>query len=281
MPVYNAGSFLVEAIESILSQTYKNFEFIIVDDCSTDNSWSILRNYAKKDSRIRLFRNTKNLGVSETAQKAIAKARGEFLARMDADDIASPSRLETQLNYLLAHPETVAVGGQCLVIDKDGQVIGEKKFPLSFEEIYSYIFKFIPVQQPTLMIAKGRLPKDFKFYRDGMNTAEEVELFFKLFQYGKVENLPEFVLKYRLHNNNTSLKNLKKTYLLTFYSRIGAVFQYGYRPSWDGLITTLLEAILVLLLPKQWTLALYKKVRNLQENKVLSLQTLPAFEFAT
>lgn len=263
MPVYNAGAFLQEAVKSILSQTYRNFEFIIIDDASEDDSWQILQNFTHKHNKIRIYRNSQNLGVSETVKKAIALARGNFLARMDADDIALPERLEKQVNYLLNHKETVAVGGQCLLMNKNGNVVGEKNFPTSFSDIYKYIYKFVPVQQPTLMIARHRLPKQFKYYRDGMDTAEEVELLFKLFKYGKVENLPDTVLMYRLHDKNTSLSDIRKTFLLTLLARIRGLLLYGYKPTLSGVAVTLLQTSVALLLPRKFTLFLYKKLRGL------------------
>lgn len=263
MPVYNAGKYLTKAMESILSQTHSTFEFVIVDDCSTDSSWKILQSFAKKDKRIRLFRNTHKQGVSLTVKKAINHATGEYLARMDADDIALPTRLEKQLTYLKKHKQTVAIGGQCILIDADNSVIGEKTFPTSFTDVYRYSFHFVPVQQPTLMIARSRLPEDFEFYQDGMNTAEEVELFFKLFQYGKVENLSIPVLLYRLHTKNTSFANLRQTFFLTLLSRIKAIYKYNYTPTITGIIYNFVQAILILTLPKRVILFLYRIVRHL------------------
>lgn len=263
MPVYNAGDFLVDAIESILAQTYQNFEFIIVDDASTDNSLNILERYAKQNKKIQLFRNPTNQGVSASVKKAITHANGDFIARMDADDIALSHRLEKQVSYLLAHKETVAIGSQCLLINRDGKVIGEKKFPTSARQVYKYIYRFVPLQQPTLMIAKTRLPEDFIYYLDGMNTAEEVELFFKLFRFGKVENLPDYLLLYRMHDKNTSLVDIKRTFFLTLIARIKAAFLHGYKPELTGILITLLQAIIVLLLPKKATLILYRIARKI------------------
>lgn len=262
LPVYNAGNFLKDAIESILHQTYKNFEFVIVDDASTDGSFQILKEYAKLNRNIKLFRNHKNLGVSETVRKAIDHANGDYLVRMDADDIALPRRIEQQFEYLENHPKTVAVGGQCLTIDSKNRITGKKTFPTEFKEISKYIFRFVPVQQPTLMIARHRLPKNFVFYVDGMNTAEEIELYFKLFKHGKVENLPEIVLLYRIHENNTSLKDIKQTFLLTLIARIKAVFKYGYKPTATGIFYTIFQTVFVLLLPKKIVILLYKLARG-------------------
>lgn len=262
LPVFNAGIYLKDCLESLLNQTYKDFELIIVDDCSTDNSYQILKQYSLKYRKIRLFRNNKNKGVSETVKKAISFSRGDYLARMDADDISLPTRIEKQLNYLENNPGTVAVGGQCFMIDASNKIIGKKIFPTSFEAIYKYIFRFIPIQQPTLMIAKKRLPERFKYYQDGMNTAEEVELFFKLFNYGRVENIDEFVLMYRIHDKNTSLINVKETFLLTLLARIEAVFKYNYKPDPIGIIYTVIQALVVLLLPQKIIIFLYKLIRN-------------------
>ncbi len=267
MPVYNAGRFVEKAVESILAQTYKNIELIIVDDFSTDNTYSLLSSLAKKDRRIKLFRNEKNLGVSNTVKLTIDKATGEFLARMDADDVAFANRIYKQVDYLTAHTDVVAVGGQCQVIDEKGKVIGTKTFPTDFKSIYRYIFEFVPLQQPTLMIAVKRLPHDFMFYRDGMNTAEEIELIFKLFQYGKVENSPDILLKYRIHTTNTSFKNVKKTFFLTLISRVRAVLLFGYKPTLRGIIVTIMETVLVFLLPKSAILKLYSRVRHLSTRK--------------
>lgn len=262
LPVFNAGKYLKDCLESLLNQTYKNYELIIVDDHSTDNSYEILKEYKGKNKKIRIFRNNKNKGVSETAKKAISLAKGDYIARMDADDIAILNRLEKQIRYLENHPETVALGGQCITIDSKNNVIGEKVFPTTFNEIYKYIFRFIPVQQPTLMIAKNRLPKNFVYYTDGMNTAEEVELLFKLFKHGRVENLDETLLLYRIHDANTSFLNIKETFLLTLFARIKAIFVHNYKPDMVGIIYTFLQAAIVLMLPKRTALFIYKIIRN-------------------
>ncbi len=267
MPVYNAGDFLVESIQSILKQTFKSLEFIIYDDASSDKTSKILKQFSRKDKRVRIFKNERRLGVSATMKKALEKVRGDYIARMDADDIAMSRRLEKQINYLKNHERTVAIGAQCYVIDKKGKVIGKKKFPTNFEQIHKYIFKLIPLQQPTLMIAKKRLPRQFEFYRDGMNTAEEVELLFKLFQYGKVENLNSYLLKYRMHDKNTSLKSLKSTFFLTLYSRILGVVKYGCRPDLEGVVATLLQAIMIVILPNRLLLYIYTLIKDMRFKK--------------
>lgn len=265
MPVYNAGEFLVPAIKSIINQSYENFEFIIVDDGSTDTSWQIIQQYAKKHKKIRIFRNYKHRGVSNTLKRAISKIsiNTSYIARMDADDIAFSMRLEKQVNYLETHRKTVAIGGQYILINGNGNIIGRRRLPTDFESIYKYIYKFNPVLQTTLMIATNLLPPDFEYYIDGMNTAEEIVLMFKLFRYGKVENLPEELAMYRIHSRNTSLLDIRKTFLLTILARLKAVFLYNYKPQLSDIFITLTQALIVLLLPEYLTLFIYNKMRNI------------------
>ena len=121
------------------------------------------------------------------------------------------------------------------------------------------------------MIAKKRLPEGFEYYTDGMNTAEEVELFFKLFQHGKVENLPNYLLFYRIHSKNTSFSNIKTTFLLTLLARIKAVFLYNYKPSFMGIVITVLQSIIVFTLPKPMIMLFYKAIRKFYQYKKLTL----------
>ena len=262
MPVYNAELYLVDAIESILRQTYQNFEFIIVDDASTDSSWKILKKYAAKESRIKIYRNFYTMKAAKTVERAMQLATGDFIARMDADDISLPSRFEKQIAYLQSHRKTIAVGGQCILIDKNGQTIGEKRFPLTFKEIYKYIFQFCPAQQPTLMIAKNRLPEGFTYYNHDLSPVEDVEFLFKLFRYGRVENVPDYLLMYRIHGKNSSLISFKKSFALTLLSRIRAVVLHGYRPTATGVFMTIAQTIAVLFLPQVVTFTLYKVIRR-------------------
>lgn len=266
MPVFNAGDFLLESINSICNQTYTRWELVVVDDASTDESFSILKNLSKVDNRIKVFANKKRLGVSKTANLAISKTKGEFIARMDADDIALPQRIEKQVSYLLENPKIVALGSQCILIDGNGYRIGKKQFPLTFDGVKGLIFSSIPVQQPTLMVNKSLLPKNFTWYDSKANTAEEVELLFKLFQIGKVENLPEFLLEYRIHGSNTSLKDPKKTFFLTLKTRIQGVVKYGYKPTISGIFISLLQTIIVTLLPSSLIFPIYALLKGMRNS---------------
>lgn len=275
MPVYNAAPYLSDAIESIVNQTYKHIEFIIVDDKSTDDSYKIIKRYARRyPKKIIAFQNCHNHHSANAVSKAIAKSKGSFIARMDADDIALPTRLEKQVAYLQKHRKTVALGTQCLLIDQNSAIIGEKKFPTAFADIYKYIYSFCPAQQPTLMIARNRLPKNFQFYDHGMTPVEDVELLFKLFQYGNVENLPDYLHMYRIHGKNSSLVNFKQSFFLTLISRIRAVFYYGYRPTPAGVLATFAQTIAILVLPQSITFTLYRLMKKINSPRFTLKESL-------
>lgn len=262
MPAYNAEKYIAQAIESILAQTYQNFEFVIVDDASTDKTWNILKKYAKKDKRIKIFQNPFTMKAAMTVDRAIFLTQNPFIARMDADDIAAPDRLEKQLTFLLSHKDVVCVGGQCILINENNDIIGEKTFPTNHSDIYSYIFRFIPIQQPAMMIAKERLPKDFDYYKHGMSPVEDVEFIFKLFKYGKVENLPDYLLYYRIHTKNSSRQNVRKSFYLTAISRFRSIVLHKYRPTPFGVFITLLQTVAVLLLPEKTSIQLYNMIKR-------------------
>jgi len=264
MAVHNGAEFLQEAVESIRNQTYSHWELICWDDASVDRSWEILQSFAGKDGRIQAFRDGEHRGAAGAANMALAKARGVMVARMDADDVAYPDRLERQVAYLLEHPETVAVGGQCLLVDHEGKTIGSKLFPTNPERIRRMIFSTIPVQHPTLLVSRRHLPDGFVWYRDGATVAIEVEFLFRLFQHGQVANLEETVLKYRIHDRNISLQNPKRTFFVTLKGRIKAVFSYSYRPTVSGVFATLAQTVLVALMPARWIYPVYSFVQRLR-----------------
>jgi glycosyltransferase involved in cell wall biosynthesis len=264
MAVFNAAEFLDEAVGSIRNQTYTHWELVCWDDASVDGSWDILVSFAERDKRIHVFRDGKHRGVAGAANLALSKARGVMIARMDADDVACPDRLQRQVAYLLKHQETVAVGGQCALIDCTGNIIGEKLFPTDPEKVRRMIFSSIPVQQPALMVSCRHLSDSFVWYQEGATVAIEVELLFRLFQRGQVANLEDFVLMYRIHNRNISLTHPKRTFFATLKGRIKGVFTYGYRPSAGGVLATLAQTVIVAVLPSRWIYPVYAFVQRLR-----------------
>ena len=261
MPVYNASKYLVAALDSIVNQTYQNWELIAVDDASSDDSFLILKQYAAMDDRIKIYKNVTNLGLGGNTDKAISLAKGRFIAKMDADDISYPDRIEKQVRYLLLHDDMVAVGGQTRLIDEDGNVIGKKTFPTSPKDIYEMMYIAMPIQHPTIMIDRAKLPLNFKWY-EGWKHAEDTYMFFKLTQYGKLANLNDTVLDYRYYFNSTSLRNAKKTFKYTYKARKIAEKEFDYVPTFKAKLISKMQLLAVAVLPNKIIPSVFKMVRD-------------------
>jgi len=272
MPVYNSSKYLSEAIDSVLDQTYKNWELIAVDDGSKDSSLEILQNYAKKHKNIRIFKNNKNLGVGKTTNYALSKAKGRLIARFDSDDYMPSYRIEKQVNYLLTHKKTIVVGGQVELMNEQGLKLGMKNFPLSNKAIYDGFFTFMTIQQGSMMVNKSLLPNGFVWYNDNAKTAEEVDLFFRLFKYGTFANLRVSTLRYRQYSSSTSLKQPKVTFYNTFRTRKLAVKFYGYKPTAKAKILNLVQYLTVSILPTSFIYPVFAIIRGLGSiTKILGL----------
>lgn len=257
MPVFNAERFLSQAIESVSSQTNKNFEFIIVDDCSSDNSYQICEEYKRIDPRIKLFKNSSHHGVGTTLNFAINQSKGQFLARMDADDIMDSRRLEKQFNYFQKNTNVVCLGSWMKEINDKNEIIGDRTTPLLHKQIYEKMFYEMAIQNPTLMINKNLVPKDFSWCKtDGI--LDDLDLFFKLLQFGEFGNVGEYLMLYRIHENNLSLKNIKKTFNEALNIRKYAVIKYGYKPTLKGKIVSFFEQLFVKVIPNQFLYFFYK-----------------------
>lgn len=275
MTVFNARSFLYGAIESILNQTYQNFELIIVDDGSNDSSKEIIKEIVKIDKRIKAIFLPKNYGPCYASNIGIRQARGIYLARMDADDISKKNRIEKQVEFLQRHSEVAMVGGQCKLIDKKNKLIGEKLFPIENDEIIKSLFSRNPIQHPACMINLKKVSK-YAMLHDGKSVlAHDLELVFLASKYGKLANLNDFILEYRQYPESFSLSNPKKTFLATLIVRLQSILKYGYLPTLKGVITTLLQAIIVGLIPNSWIYPVYCYVRGMRKFEV----KLPKFNF--
>ena len=270
MPVYNAGGFLVPAIESILNQTFQDFEFIIVDDASTDSSWNIVRSYQKKYSHkiraIRLRKNRNN-GGDACANEAFSVARGEFIARMDADDIAHPQRLAKQMEYMKSHPKTIVCGTQAHIINKEGFITGEKLEPKTDKDIREKYFVYHPMIHPTVMIRKSLLPKRAFLYKICFNANNDLLTFFELLNYGKFANMSEKLLYYRIHGHNDSLINPKGRFLNTLRIRLFAWKSLGYRPTFSGVLMNIAQTMVVIAMPASVITYMYMSWRGLGKSK--------------
>jgi len=198
LPVYNSARYLKQAIESILAQTFADFELICVNDGSTDSSLQILQALAAKDRRIQLISRA-NTGIVGALNDGIAAATGEFVARMDGDDVSLPTRFEKQIAFLRAHPEVVAVGCHVLRIDPDGLPIGPDQFPTDHATLIQHfrMGEGGKIPHPGVMIREHALTA-IGGYREKYQWVEDLDLYLRLGEIGQLANLPEILLHYRL-----------------------------------------------------------------------------------
>jgi hypothetical protein len=207
MPVYNGEKYLREAIDSILNQTFTDFEFLIINDGSTDDTENIILSYA--DSRIRYIKNEENLKLIDTLNKGLDLAQGKYIARMDADDISLPARLDKQVEYLEKNPETWVLGSWVEIIGKEEPMIIQHK--ISFYDIRVELYFHNYLCHPSVMLNNLLLKKHHLKYPNFLH-AEDYGLWVEIANYGTIEILPEILLRYREHGENISLtlKNKQK-----------------------------------------------------------------------
>ncbi|MBU2458965.1 MAG: glycosyltransferase, partial [Nanoarchaeota archaeon] len=198
MPVYNAEKFLDESIKSILSQTFQDSEFIIINDGSMDNSLKIIKEYARKDKRIILINNAKNLGLQKTLNKGLKAASGRYIARMDADDISLPNRLGIQYNYLEKHPEIFLLGGSAIVIDEEGKRMGSFRKQDNPSRVRKKLGKSNSIIHSSIVFRNEGLS-----YREKFKTSEDYDFYLRALSSGKkITNLSDFLIKYRISKNS-------------------------------------------------------------------------------
>jgi glycosyltransferase involved in cell wall biosynthesis len=201
LPVHNAEHYLRAAVDSVLKQTFSDFELLALDDGSTDRSLSILREYAAKDSRVRIL-SRENQGVVATLNELITASRGLYLARMDADDICRPRRFEKQIAYLEEHPECVVIGSRVLLIDPEGMPIIESLNESTHDEIDATVLSarggLCGMTHPTVIMRREAVVKIGKYHKEA-EFAEDIDLFLRLAEIGKLANLPEVLLEHRRH----------------------------------------------------------------------------------
>jgi glycosyltransferase involved in cell wall biosynthesis len=215
IPCYNCEKYVETAVRSIIVQTYSKLEILITDDCSTDSSYSILQSLAQEDGRIILIRNEKNLKLPTSLNSMIDLARGEYIARMDADDISLPERIEKQVEWLELHSDYAICGTNAWHINRLGRKTGTSKLPTTNEEIAIAKYYSCPFYHPSVMIRKDILKK-YK-YNECFILAQDYELWFRILHQYKGYNLKQRLLLYRdfpVSSSNNSIRQemLKKIF---------------------------------------------------------------------
>lgn len=199
MPVYNGEKYLAEAIESILTQTFTDFEFIIVDDGSKDHSAEIVGSYAEQDDRIRFVKLERNLGEAGARNHGIAYARGEFIATMDCDDVSLPQRLERQLDAMARNPAIGVLGTGAQAVNEELRPLFNFDLPQQHALIVINLFVGSFLIHPSTMMRRQAL-SDVGGYARSRPTAPDTELWSRLMWRTRFANLPERLLLYRWHD---------------------------------------------------------------------------------
>lgn len=203
MPVFNAEAYLAKAIRSILEQSYRDFELLMINDGSSDKSAEIMSSF--KDPRIRIITNEYNTGLREVLNQGVRESHGTYIARMDSDDIARGDRLSKQVAFLDTHPDFIMVGTQAEIINENDKATGIAwKESIASEEMPSALLFHNRFVHPSILVRKNALPPEP--FRAELTPAEDYDLWLRLSKAGKLWNLPQILLYYRQHGKNISLE---------------------------------------------------------------------------
>ena len=203
MSVYNGEKYLNEAIDSILGQTFKDFEFLIINDGSTDKTGEILESY--NDPRIKIINNEKNIGLTKSLNKGLKLTRGEYIARQDADDISMPERLEKEVEFLETHQDYAVVGTFAKIINKNSEILSFLERPIEDLKIKEFFKKDNCIVHGSSMIRKACL-SDIGFYNELMIRSQDYELWLRLSKKYRLANIAKYLYMWRKHDENIEAK---------------------------------------------------------------------------
>lgn len=243
LPNFNGMPYLKTAVNSIISQTHKDFELIIVDDGSKDNSLGYLNGL--KEKQIKLIKNKTNIGIAKSLNKAIRLSKGKYIARMDADDIANPTRLKTQLQFMLNNKDISLCGTWAEKINRKGQKIGVIEYPTSDKIIKKVLPYYNPVIHPSWFIKKD-VYKKLNGYKNDYNGAEDYEFLLRARNHFGIANIPKILLKYRVSPQSQSQVMIKNIDKLDLKLKIKILRAEGFNLL---LIIAILKKVVVMKIP--------------------------------
>lgn len=261
MPAHNAQKYLSTAIESILNQTFKKFELIIVNDASTDKTLQIIKSFAKKDSRIRIINNKKRLDIAGSLNKGISHAMSNIIARMDADDISLPNRLEVQYKLINNSKKIAVVGANIVVMDPQEKDISARSYPANSKDLKACFFKYSPFAHPVVMFRKKIFDEVGK-YNPKYSPTEDLDLWFRIGRKHEFRSVPQLLLRYRLSEKSSSHSIIRDLEILVFKIRFDAITKYGYRPSAFDIVYNLLQFATLWITPSKYRIKIYNLLRN-------------------
>jgi glycosyltransferase involved in cell wall biosynthesis len=228
MVVRNVDQFLAQAIESILDQTFSDFEFVILDFGSTDRSKSIACSYAARDKRIRLH-EIRTCGLGEARNAACFLAGGQYIAIQDADDISLPNRLLWEVEFMQKHPDIALLGGAAQWVDGQAKPLWTCNFPTEHQEIRSTLETDCPFQQTSVLMRREAFLA-VNGYRAAFAPSEDYDLWLRISERFRSANLKQVVVKYRIHPQQVSLSRREHQVLCAVAARVSAAFRKNGRP---------------------------------------------------
>ncbi len=276
MPVKNGSRFMHHAIDSILSQTYKHFELLIIDDGSKDATWDIMKTYQRKHPKhIKIFHLETSVGAFAAANELLKHAKGTYIAPMDSDDISNPERLEKEVLFLQNNPHIIIVGSDVAIINTRGQKTGTKRLPQTHAHIYKQFAFINPIVHPSCMINRSKLSNQKRLYDTKYGVNSDYSTFFELLNYGHFANIPEYLLRYRVHETNSSLRHIKQTFLRTIQIRFHALEKLNYSFPILAFPVMLLQYLVTILIPERILYTLYLFLRGMRAVTVRKTFRLP------
>lgn len=217
MSVYNDKHYVKDTIKSVLNQTFGDFEFIIINDGSTDGTQEILENYARKDERITILVNEDNMGLTRSLNRGIENSKGEYIARIDAGDICRPSRLEKQVKFLDENGDVYIIGSYHYWINEKGRIIGEYRFPTVRKQIKKNLFGFASIAAHPALMTRRELFKKTGLYDVSYSTSMEYELYIRTIKNGwEITNIPEFLVYVLRREKGISESKIKTIFVNQF-----------------------------------------------------------------
>jgi glycosyltransferase involved in cell wall biosynthesis len=261
MPAYNDEKYVGKAIESILNQTFKDFEFIIIDDASKDKSLEIINKYAKKDKRIIVLKNENNLKICKTLNKGIKIAKGKYIARMDADDWSYPERIKKQVEFMEKNPKVVICGGTMEVCNLKLNPINKREYNETNKEIRNKIFYWSPFCHATV-IYKTNIIRKVGGYDPRFPKAQDYDLYFRLGNEGEFANLKDTLFKMRVNPAGSTFESIRQQEKYTLEIRKKATKTYGYKMNIKEKIYYFAQKMSLFVIPPKLKYSIFNFLRS-------------------
>jgi glycosyltransferase involved in cell wall biosynthesis len=219
---YNRASFIAQAIESVLTQTFRDWELLILDDASADNTQAVVAQYTNHDPRIHYFQNEKNLGIAANRNQGLALAQGQYLAVLDSDDVwLDQDKLKKQIEFLETHPDHALVGTWLNLIDATGQSVGTLRFETSNTSIHHRLLRSNQFGHSSVLYRLA-LAREVGGYTPALEIGEDYDLWLKLGRSYKLTNLPEYATAYRVHSESIT----KRKKLTGWWNHLKLICKY-------------------------------------------------------